>query len=73
MPQADASRLVSGLKVVADPPAGAPNIKAIWVEPKKSCVIAYDSIDENGVLQNPLFKKLETPKKPAEQKPAEPK
>jgi serine/threonine protein kinase len=68
MPSADASRIVSGLKVVADPPVGAANIKAIWVEPKQSCVIAYDSIDENGVIQNPAFKKLQVPKKPAEPK-----
>ena len=42
--------------------------KAIWVEPKQSCVIAYDSIDENGALQKPIFKKWEVPKKPAEPK-----
>ena len=43
-------------------------IDAIWVEPKQSCWIAYDSIDENGVLQKPAFKKWEVPKKPAEPK-----
>jgi len=67
MPQAEASKL-SSLKVLADPPVQAANIKAIWVEPKQSCWIAYDSIDENGVLQKPLFKKWQTPKKPAETK-----
>jgi serine/threonine protein kinase len=67
IPQSEASKF-SSLKVLADPPMQAPNIKAIWVEPKQSCVIAYDSIDENGVLQKPLFKKWETPKKPAEPK-----
>jgi serine/threonine protein kinase len=67
IPPSEASKF-SNLKVLADPPVQAGNIKAIWVEPKQSCVIAYDSIDENGVLQKPLFKKWETPKKAAEGK-----
>jgi len=67
MPKTEASKF-SNLKVLADPPVEAGNIKAIWVEPKQSCWIAYDSIDENGVLQKPAFKKWEVPKKPAEPK-----
>ena len=67
LPKKDASKF-SNFKVLADPPEGAANIKAIWVEPKQSCVIAYDSIDENGALQKPIFKKWEAPKKPAEPK-----
>jgi hypothetical protein len=67
MPKTEASKF-SNLKVLADPPVEAANIKAIWVEPKQSCVIAYDSIDENGALQKPIFKRWEVPKKPAEPK-----
>jgi serine/threonine protein kinase len=61
----EASRLLTRLQVLADPPVEAGNIKAIWVEPKQRCWIGYASIDENGVLQNPLLKKWESPKKPA--------
>jgi serine/threonine protein kinase len=66
--KAEASRVLSRLKVLADPPVEAADIKAIWVEPKQSCWIGYASIDENGTLQNPILKKWESPKKPAEPK-----
>jgi hypothetical protein len=64
----EASRFLSRLKVLADPPVQATEIKAIWVEPKQSCWIGYSSIDENGVLQDPVVKKWESPKKPADAK-----
>ncbi len=63
--KAEASRQLSRLKVLADPPVQVSDIKAIWVEPKQSCWIGYSSVDENGTLQDPILKKWESPKKPA--------
>jgi hypothetical protein len=66
--KSEASRQLSRLKVLADPPVQGSDIKAIWVEPKQSCLIGYSSVDENGTLQDPILKKWESPKKPADPK-----